>query len=253
MLRRWHSAVFQAPEASGGGASPSAPAATDQPTATAVTDAPTASQPPSGPLAAFWDADKSSLDLDKLGSAYTERDAAFAAAAERAKLIPETPDAYKLELPQDFVLPEGVNVTFDDKAPIIGELRAAAHELGIPQAGLSKLLALQTKFQMESEKAFQEQEKTVRAEENKKLGEGADARRTAIKSAWQAAGLTDQEVAELSLNLSRAAGVTAYEKIIAAMNGTRMPDFRQADPPKPAPPSIESRWYPNQASQQKAS
>lgn len=207
--------------------------------------APAAPQAPEGPLAAFWDKDKGALDTEKLSAAYIERDAAFVQNAERMKGVPEKPEAYKLELPADFKVPQGTKVEFDPKHPVVAKTLEFVHKLGIPQSELSNLLALQTEWQIATRDRFSQEHEQMMAAEDAKLGEGGKARRAAIETYAKAHSFTEDETAEIRLLLSTEAGVRALEKFMAAGNGSSIPGHPEHRPPPAAPTRIEDRLYPN--------
>lgn len=256
MIVRYPHPAYQAPEPGGGGSPSSAPAAggggaasppapgAGDPSAAAAAAAPAA---PEGPLAAYWNAETKSFDTEKLASAFTERDAAFLAAQERAKGVPAKPEEYKLALPEDFKAPEGMQITFDEKNPVLAEARTIAHELGIPQAGLSKLLALQAKATISAAQAgLAEHQAMVAAEVQKMGGEETYKARIAPLDTWIGANFAADEQAEIRLLRSTEAGVRVIEKLMKAANGTSMPPrVGDAPPPKPADQPMENRWYGN--------
>lgn len=231
-------------------AASASPAATAPTSAQAAPAAAVSAQPPAGPLAAFWDQTKGALDTDKLAAAYTERDNVFALHAERAKDIPEKPDAYKAEpiLPDGVKMPDGAKLEFDPKA--VGAAGAIAHSLGVTQKGFNQLLGIYAAHQIQAAQASMAEHQTMLAAENAKLGEGGPARRQAIEAFAGAQGFTPDETSEMRLLLSTAAGVSFLEKLIARANGSGIPSHPAHQPATPAPQSIEQRWY---GPQQKAS
>lgn len=68
-------------------------------------------------------------------------------AARAAKLsgqlqAPASAEEYLLELPNDLVLPPGIEVALDKNDPILGQLRGWAHKYQLPQQALSEALGL---------------------------------------------------------------------------------------------------------------
>ena len=72
--------------------------------------------------------------------------ARIAAEDSRKLTLPQTADAYKVELPADFKPPEGVKFAFQADDPLLSQARSVAHELGIPQEGFSKLLGREDRY-----------------------------------------------------------------------------------------------------------
>lgn len=90
-----------------------------------------------------WDATSGKIKDEAKFAERIKADAAFVAAERSRKLtLPQSPDAYKNDLPADFKPPEGSNFKIDDADPLIGRYRALAHESGLDQATYSKGLGL---------------------------------------------------------------------------------------------------------------
>lgn len=206
---------------------------------------------PEGPLGQFWVAEQNGFDVEKLNAAFTERDTVFAEHQERLKGIPEKPDAYKLDLPETFKAPEGVDVKFDPADPLVGEVLAFAHKSGLPQPVVSELFGLQAKWQVANYQREISAHQEFQKAENTKLGEKADERRAAITNFIKGAQFAEDEVKEANLLLTTEAGVRFLEKFIQQANGTRMPPLNpnNTEPQKPAEQPMADRWY----SQRKAS
>ncbi|MBP2290724.1 pyruvate/2-oxoglutarate dehydrogenase complex dihydrolipoamide acyltransferase (E2) component [Azospirillum rugosum] len=203
--------VAFAPE--GEGDAPAAvPPAGDQP---AAPTPPAGDPPPPAPVAAppaapagleaFWDAEKAALNVDGLAKLVADDQA-------RRAGVPEAPDGYKMELPADFALPDGL--TFEPQDTPLGQsVRAIAHEFGLPQAAMSKLLAAYVDSQA------QEHRQVIAdiAAEQAKLGPNRDARFSAMDG-WIKANLPDHH-AVLAQRLPVDAGLfQAVEALIARAN-----------------------------------
>lgn len=202
--------VAFAPEGEGGAPAgdtpPPAPAAPSPP----VLPSPEPAQPAPAPAApagleSFWDGEKGALKVEDLAKLVSNDQA-------RRAGIPEGPDGYKLELPADFKLPDGL--TFEQADTPLGQsVRAIAHEFGMPQAGLSKLLAAY----VDSQAKEHQQVAADIAAEQAKLGPNRDARFTAMDG-WIKANLPDHH-AILAQRLPVDAGLfQAVEALIARAN-----------------------------------
>jgi hypothetical protein len=188
---------------------------------------------------------------DEFAKHYGEVTANAAKYAERLAGIPEKPEAYKVELkfPDDVKLPEGIN--FDpSKDPRLPVLLKTAHEMGLTNAELNRIVALDAQFALDNHAA-----ETARvAEEHKKLGDNAKARIDAASN-WlngqtgDGKTFTAAEAEEIRFMAGSAAGVTALEKLMAKANGT-VPGHVPSGPGKPEPQSIAKRWYGGPSSQQ---
>jgi hypothetical protein len=161
----------------------------------------------------------------------------------------------KFELPADFTPPDGVTFTFDlqnpIKGPILREAVALASEAGLDQTTFSKFLAIDAK-RMAAEHAAAAAEL---ASERTKLGDNAEPRLAAVAN-W-AKGLKDitaEEMDEIKLTASTAAGVSLLEKIIAKANGS-VPGAGIGHEPKPpeSPKSHAQRIWPGGFNAQPAS
>lgn len=167
----------------------------------------------------YWD-EKAGIKTDEFAKHYGEVTANAAKLAERMAAVPAKPDDYKVELalPEGTQLPEGV--TFDPaKDPRLPTLLKTAHELGLTNTDVNKLVALDAQFALANHQA----EQTRLAEETKKLGDKATDRIAAannwLKGLTDKGDLTADEAAEVRSIASSAAGVTALEKLMAKANG----------------------------------
>jgi hypothetical protein len=206
---------------------------------------------PDGLPPALWDANagkvnepeaiKSVIELSKFKS---EHDARLAA-------VPEKPEGYKLELPQDFEVPAGAKITFDEKDPRMVAARAWAKEAGLDQGQFSKLLTLEAQRTVGEYKAALANIES----EQKKLGEKFPERERALTAfvSTTLTGTAEQKAAKhqaLQMVLTSAAAFEALEDIINKTAGSRVPGAGPQDPPKPPEQPLTDRWY---GSQQKAS
>lgn len=158
-------------------------------------------------LESFWDGEKGALKVEDLAKLVSDDQA-------RRAGIPEGPDGYKLELPADFKLPDGLIFEQAD-TPLGQSVRAIAHEFGLPQAGLSKLLAAY----VDSQAKEHQQVAADIAAEQAKLGPNRDARFTAMDG-WIKANLPDHH-AILAQRLPVDAGLfQAVEALIGRANPT---------------------------------
>ncbi|NUB27735.1 hypothetical protein [Azospirillum brasilense] len=197
--------VAFSPEGDGG--APAGDTLSPSPTSEASPQPAETIQPAPAPagLESFWDGEKGALKVEDLAKLVSDDQA-------RRAGIPEGPDGYKLELPADFKLPDGL--TFEQADTPLGQsVRAIAHEFGLPQAGLSKLLAAYVDSQA---KEHQQVVADITAEQAK-LGPNRDARFTAMDG-WLKANLPDHH-AILAQRLPVDAGLfQAVEALIARAN-----------------------------------
>ena len=95
----------------------------------------------------------------------------------RRATVPSDPNAYKIELPADFRAPEGIDFKFNESDPLLSQAKTLAHELGIPQEGLTKLLGLYAGAQVANASTVE----SARQAEMAKLGPNATARVDALQ------------------------------------------------------------------------
>ncbi|TWA74163.1 hypothetical protein FBZ82_101178 [Azospirillum brasilense] len=199
--------VAFAPEGEGGGPTGDPPAPSPAPEAPLQPESLQPAPAPAAPtgLESFWDGEKGALKVEDLAKLVSDDQA-------RRASIPEGPDGYKLELPADFKLPDGL--TFEQADTPLGQsVRAIAHEFGLPQVGLSKLLAAY----VDSQAKEHQQVAADIAAEQAKLGPNRDARFTAMDG-WIKANLPDHHTV-LAQRLPVDAGLfQAIEALIARAN-----------------------------------
>lgn len=219
------------------------------------TTTPPANAPPAAPSRPewlgenFWDTKQNAIKTDEFGKHYSETTAKAAKLDERIAAVPEKPEGYKIELklPDDVKIPEGVK--FDpSKDPRLPMLLKTAHELGLSNADVNKLVTLDAQFALANHNA----EAARVAEETAKLGEKAKDRIAAAtswtKALGETGGFTADEVGEIRAMASTASGVTALEKLMAKVNGG-IPGHVPPTPPKPPEQPLTDRWYGNQQQQ----
>lgn len=220
-----------------------APAASATPAAPAAASPQTPSSPdgttPASPAAVvrpegipdtYWDAITNSLKVDpeSLVKDLKERDElkAFKAAEDTKALSrPQTPEAYKLDLPADFTPPAGVEFKFDANDPILAQARAQAHADGLSQESFSKMLGLYAAAKVGEESQI----KAARTAEIAKLGSTAAARVDAVVN-WVTGmdGTADKRDAKaLASMLVTAAHVEAFERLMLKVSSQGAASFSQ--------------------------
>jgi hypothetical protein len=188
----------------------------------------------------FFDSQQG-IKLDDFGKHYKELAERDAALQERAKSIPDKPEAYKIELPQDFKiegLPEGVQIKFNEKDPTLAEARALAKDLGLPQEAFSKLLTLEAK---RIAKSAIEQDRALAAEKQK-LGDKAVERISGVDS-FLKKNLSAAQYSALAEVATSAAAIEAMEALIAKATAGVVPNTPNNEPPEPPPLRPEDVFY----------
>lgn len=211
---------------------PSSPAIPIPPTPAPV---PQAAARPEYIPEAHWDPAANKVrDEAALSAHYNQIIARDAAAQSQALSRPQTPDAYKIELPADFTPPAGVEFKFNDADPLLAQARTVAHENGLSQEGFSKLLGLYAGTQVSSAQAV----KTAHDAEIAKLGPAGPARVTAVTTVFEAV-LGSAEGKQLASRLFTAADVQIAEKLVAKLTGQGT--FKQSGREPPAAPGKVSQ------------
>ncbi len=146
--------------------------------------------------------------------------AEFKAAADAAKAaVPEKADGYSLDFGDALQAPEGFVVNPDDpKWPLAREV---AHELGLDQAGFTKLAAASLKLQAAEEAALTSQLKDMQKTQAEKLGPNAAAIADATTQ-WINANFEPEAAQVLAASniLVNASVLKSLTKVITAMTNS---------------------------------
>jgi hypothetical protein len=136
-----------------------------------------------------------------------------AAEDSRKLTLPTKPAEYRLELPADLVLPEGIKFEFkpDDPflGPVIAKAREHALEQGWDQAQFSKMLGLYASSQVHQQTMLRD----ARLAEAKKLGDAGPARIDALCT-WIDATQPPDAAASMKLMLVNEPIVRGFERIM---------------------------------------
>jgi hypothetical protein len=131
----------------------------------------------------------------------------------RKATLPKDAAGYELALPSDFVLPEGQSFKFatDDPVlgPLLGQAKQVAHELGVDQAGFSRLLGLFAASQINEQRMIA----AAKSKELGKLGENATIRVDAVRT-FLRGHLGDELAGALRQGMHTERQVVAYEKLM---------------------------------------
>jgi hypothetical protein len=214
------------------------------PPAPPVVDA-DAPKPPEGLPTTYWDDKANAVRTDYLVKDFVGLHKFKSDADARMAAVPEKPEGYKLELPQDFEVPAGAKITFDEKDPRMVAARTWAKEAGLDQGQFSKLLTLEAQRTVGEYKAALA---NIEAEQAK-LGEKFPEREKAL-TAFVATALTgnaEQKAAKhkaLQMVLTSAAAFEGFEDIMNKLAGSKIPGAPSVDPPVPQPKSHADRIWP---------
>ena len=195
------------------------PAAIEQPAAVVASEtplvvvAPVVEAPvrPDGVPDAYWDTTTGLKSAEAIAR-LTELETAD---ASRREGVPADASGYKLELAEPILGSDGKTpIGFNAEDPLAKGALAWAHENGVSQAGLSKLLGVFAANEMAGLKAVSESV----AAETAKLGANSDARFTAVNSALTAHAGADGAKAIMA-GVGTAAAVEALERVLKAITG----------------------------------
>ncbi len=179
----------------------------------------------------YWDADKKTVKVDALAGKLKELNDAKAADEARKASLPKTAADYKVELPDDFKLPDGWQIDTSDKA--WKSFADFAHERGMSQSDFAKGAQLITEMRLAEAASRVEGAKA----EFSKLGDQGKSIVDAVHS-WIDVNAGSPEAAKaVKASLINAEAVRFYAKMaatmtsngIAAFNGSGRDDGRRAD------------------------
>jgi hypothetical protein len=138
-----------------------------------------------------------------------------AAREARKATMPATAADYKLDLPSDFVMPEGQSFQFSTDhpvlGPIIGQAKELAHSLGMDQSAFSKMMGLYAASQVHEAQLVSR----AAAAEAAKLGANITARVTAVEQFIRGTVGDDKIADAMRRQLLTADQVIGWERFIS--------------------------------------
>lgn len=152
------------------------------------------------------------------GKAFRERFdelAAFEATTNEARSeLPAKPEDYAFDIPDDFELPEGIELKIDPEDPDLPVLRSWAHENAVPQKAMNELAKIFAGRELRAQTgAMEEFNKEFAA-----LGKDAQSRIDTIKRSLTARLPADQADALMGATFT-APAVKALEKLLSGPGG----------------------------------
>jgi hypothetical protein len=160
-----------------------------------------------------------------------------AADESRRLTLPAKPEDYKIELPKDFTLPQGVEFKIDADNPLWAQGQQWAQKNGLTQEAFQEAIALVAGDRVGTAVQIDQ----ARKAEIGKLGANGQARVTAIQT-W-AQGLLGQEPgARFVSRLFTAADVQMAESLIAKFTGSGTFKSGGREPPE-APGKLSEEAY----------
>jgi hypothetical protein len=198
---------------------------------------------------AFWDAEKNELKGKDLAARFTEMATRIAADDVRKGTLPQSPDAYKVELPADFKPPTGVEFKFDANDPILKQAQAWAHGAGLTQEQFQQSLGLYAAAKV----GEQSQIDTARQAELTKLGPTAASRIDAV-TRWMSgidASANKQDARALASMLVNAPIIEAFERLITKFSNQGTAPFSQQHRDNTPPGKVDDAQWAKMSDAQK--
>jgi len=144
---------------------------------------------------------------------------------------PSDATGYEMKLPEDFRIPDGVSVTFDDpqSSPMIQAAQDWAHKRGLSQQDFSELLSVYAFGKVEEMKWFNDRH----AQEMDSLGTNCTQRVAAV-TRFIRAEMGDQDAKSIIAGMASSAQVRFYERMIQRATsqgaGRFTPQHRDMEP-----------------------
>ncbi len=179
--------------------------------------APAKTERPEGLGDDFWDSENNQVKFPELLDRLNGLTAREAELDSRLAQAPEKPDGYKVELPEGFEMPEGMEFKPDPDNPLTKPAMEWAHKHGLSQAAFSELVAMQAQAQLRDNQATKEFYETETAE---RLGERAPQRRKAVET-WVGTKLAgNKDVAQFAKQmLADPLAVLMFENVMKMTQG----------------------------------
>jgi hypothetical protein len=151
-----------------------------------------------------------------------------AAREARRATMPATAAEYSLDLPSDFVMPEGQNFKFSTDHPVMGPLIGQAKEFalahGLDQAAFSKMMSLYAASQVHEAQMISK----AQAAEREKLGPNIAHRVDAVTNFIRGSVGDDKIARAITQQILTADAVIGWERIISKATRQGAAQFSQA-------------------------
>jgi len=144
-------------------------------------------------------------DVAAQAKAYTDLESRFGG-------FTGAPESYTASLPEDLVLPEGVELDFDDQDPIFQAIAPVAAELQMSQEGLDKMLGAYWKATAEQLDQERIQAQDYALEEMKSIPQGQQ--RVDQVNSWAKANLDDESYSAFVESVTDARSLQMFEHLI---------------------------------------
>jgi hypothetical protein len=179
----------------------------------------------------FWDAEAKTVKVDTLAAKFKELNDARTAEEARRATLPKAANEYKVELPQDFKLPDGWQI--DAKDPSWGAFAEFAHAKGLSQEDFANGAKLITQMRLNEAAARVEGAKAEFA----KLGDQGSSIVQGVHNFIDANAGSPEAAAAVKASLVNSEAVKFFTQMaktmtsngIASFNGSGRDDGRRAD------------------------
>ena len=168
---------------------------------------------------------------DDFGKHFSELATRDAAAQIARNALPQKVDDYKVELPKDFQLPQGVEFKFDGTKPEFTKFREVALKHGLSQDAVTELTGVYAETLVGSETSLQ----AARKAEVDKLGANGPARVTALQT-WLNGMLGEDMGKSVAGMLVTEKIVRGFEQLAAKHSSQGSASFSQAHRDAPNDP-----------------
>ena len=177
---------------------------------------------------------------DDFGKYFNEVSTRDAANEVRRLSLPAKPEEYKLELPKDFKLPQGVEFKLDTAKPEFSKMQQVAHKHGLSPDAVSDMLGVYAETLVGSQASIQQAHQAEIA----KLGANGPARVTALNQFFT--GLVGTDGAKAIHAMMVTAGIVqALESVAAKFSTQGAASFHQGgrEPPPDSAGRVSSEQY----------
>jgi hypothetical protein len=185
------------------------------PAAPAGDDVAPRDQPADGKTYQVGDLQITETDAKKIMAQIAENDL-------RKTQIPASPADYKIELPKDLKLPDGIQYQLDTSNPVLKDVAAWAHRSGLTNGQLSEVLGMYAMNEARQTAAYQ----AAATAERTKLGAMAATRVDAVTT-WLRSHLGDDLAKPFLATLVTSKQVEGFERLMTKMSGQGVAGFTQ--------------------------
>lgn len=154
---------------------------------------------------------------------------AYTEAEKKLGAFTGAPEEYELALPEDFEVPEGVDVKLDKDDPLMAMVIPWAKENGFSQDRFQELVGMYVKNQVTEYQDGETNMAETQGNQKALLGANADARLNEL-SKWGQSNLDPEMFGKFRESLTTAASVEAFEFIIGKTRNAQMPDPSNLNP-----------------------